>query len=57
MTHMLEPYDSKLKISTINMFGVLIEKVNQIQDLEGNIIKETETIRKDKVEMLKIKIQ
>lgn len=40
------------------MLGVLLEKVNQIQDMERNISKKKiETIRKNKMEMLEIKIQ
>lgn len=47
MAGMLELSDRKFKVSMINMFRALMDKVNSMQEQTGDVSRETEILRKN----------
>lgn len=54
MTQILELPDGEFKITTINIFGALMEKVKKKNSKTGNVSREVETLRKTQKKMLEI---
>ena len=54
MTQMLELSKRKDKVTMINILRALIEKVDNMQELINNVIREMETQRKDQKDVFEI---
>lgn len=54
MTQILELPDGEFKITMINIFGALMEKVKKKNSKTGNVSREVETLRKTQKKMLEI---
>ena len=54
MTQMLELSKRKDKVTMINILRALIEKVDNMQELINNVIREMETQRKDQKDVFEV---